>query len=91
MRIALPQAESGVFLALPLGVSFPFNITIGLPLYLWVARLRRAAPLPFPRVMAPAAFIIAIWAVSRLQYRRNTDVIPMCCQDGAPCKTRPLT
>ena len=37
MKIALPQAESGVYLTLSLGVSFPFNITIGLPLYLWAA------------------------------------------------------
>lgn len=37
MRIALPQANSGVYLTLSLGVTFPFNITIGLPLYLWLA------------------------------------------------------
>ncbi len=37
MRIALPQAQPGVYLTLSLGVTFPFNITIGLPLYLWLA------------------------------------------------------
>lgn len=37
MRIALPKAEAGIYLTLSLGVTFPFNITIGLPLYLWVA------------------------------------------------------
>lgn len=37
MRIALPKAESGIYLTLSLGVTFPFNITIGLPLYLWLA------------------------------------------------------
>jgi hypothetical protein len=37
MRIALPQAEAGIYLTLSLGVTFPFNITIGLPLYLWLA------------------------------------------------------
>ncbi|MBE1285695.1 MAG: sodium-dependent bicarbonate transport family permease [Rhodobacteraceae bacterium] len=37
MRIALPQAESGIYLTMSLGVSFPFNITVGLPLYLWLA------------------------------------------------------
>jgi hypothetical protein len=37
MKIALPQAQSGVYLTLALGVTFPFNITVGLPLYLWVA------------------------------------------------------
>lgn len=34
MRIALPEARSGIYLSLSLGVTFPFNITIGLPLYL---------------------------------------------------------
>lgn len=37
MKIALPKAEAGIYLTLSLGVTFPFNITIGLPLYLWVA------------------------------------------------------
>lgn len=37
MRIALPKAESGIYLTLSLGVTFPFNITLGLPLYLWLA------------------------------------------------------
>ncbi|SDF25171.1 sodium-dependent bicarbonate transport family permease [Limimaricola pyoseonensis] len=37
MRIALPKAESGIYLTLSLGVTFPFNITVGLPLYLWLA------------------------------------------------------
>ena len=39
MRIALPQAEAGIYLTLSLGVTFPFNITVGLPLYLWLATL----------------------------------------------------
>ncbi|PYE84688.1 sodium-dependent bicarbonate transport family permease [Pseudoroseicyclus aestuarii] len=37
MRIALPKAEAGISLTLSLGVTFPFNITLGLPLYLWLA------------------------------------------------------
>ncbi len=37
MRIALPQAQPGVYLSLSLGVTFPFNITVGLPFYLWLA------------------------------------------------------
>ena len=36
MKIALPKAEAGVYLTLSLGVTFPFNITVGLPLYLWL-------------------------------------------------------
>jgi len=39
MTIALPQAEAGIYLTLSLGVTFPFNITLGLPLYLWLAGL----------------------------------------------------
>mgnify|MGYP003350909176 CR=1 FL=1 len=34
MRIALPQAEPAIYLTLSLGVTFPFNLTLGLPLYL---------------------------------------------------------
>lgn len=37
MKIALPSAEAGIYLTLSLGVTFPFNVTVGLPLYLWLA------------------------------------------------------
>lgn len=37
MKLALPKAETGVYLTLSLGVTFPFNITLGLPLFLWFA------------------------------------------------------
>lgn len=33
MRIAAPKADPGLFLPMALGVTFPFNITIGMPLY----------------------------------------------------------
>lgn len=33
MRMALPQADPGLYLAMSLAVTFPFNITIGIPLY----------------------------------------------------------
>jgi uncharacterized protein len=33
MRIALPKADPGIYLTLSLGVTFPFNLLIGLPLY----------------------------------------------------------
>jgi len=32
VRIALPDADSGLSLGLALGVTFPFNLTIGIPL-----------------------------------------------------------
>jgi len=37
MRIALPQANPAIALTLSLGVTFPFNLTVGIPLYLAVA------------------------------------------------------
>lgn len=33
MRIAAPQANSGIFVPMALAVTFPMNITIGLPIY----------------------------------------------------------
>ncbi len=33
MRVALPEARPSVYLTLSLGVTFPFNLTIGIPLY----------------------------------------------------------
>lgn len=33
MRLALPEAKSGIYLSLALGITFPFNLTIGLPIY----------------------------------------------------------
>ena len=38
MRVALPQATPSVYLTLSLGVTFPFNLTLGIPLYLAVAQ-----------------------------------------------------
>lgn len=39
MRVALPKADPAVSLTLSLGVTFPFNLTIGIPLYLAVATM----------------------------------------------------
>ncbi|MDG1209774.1 MAG: sodium-dependent bicarbonate transport family permease [Paracoccaceae bacterium] len=38
MRVAVPEADAGIYLTLSLGVTFPFNLTLGLPLYLAVAQ-----------------------------------------------------
>lgn len=38
MRMALPEAEPGLYLAMSLGVTFPFNILIGIPLFAAAAR-----------------------------------------------------
>jgi len=37
MRIAVPEANPAVSLAGALGVTFPFNILLGIPLYHWLA------------------------------------------------------
>ncbi len=33
MRLAAPRADPGLFIPMALGLTFPFNITIGMPLY----------------------------------------------------------
>jgi hypothetical protein len=33
MRLALPEARPAIYLTLSLGVTFPFNLTVGIPLY----------------------------------------------------------
>lgn len=38
MRVALPKANPAVYLTLSLGVTFPFNLTLGIPIYLAVAQ-----------------------------------------------------
>ncbi|MEM7684726.1 MAG: sodium-dependent bicarbonate transport family permease [Pseudomonadota bacterium] len=39
MRVALPEADPGIYLTLSLGVTFPFNLTIGIPIYLMLATM----------------------------------------------------
>ena len=33
MRLALPEANPGIYLSISLGITFPFNLLIGIPLY----------------------------------------------------------
>jgi hypothetical protein len=37
LRVAVPQANTGLAIACALGVTFPFNLLIGIPLYLHMA------------------------------------------------------
>ena len=37
MRLALPEADAGIYVTLSVAITFPFNIVVGIPLYLWVA------------------------------------------------------
>lgn len=38
MRVALPEANPSIYLTMSLGITFPFNLTIGIPLYLSIAQ-----------------------------------------------------
>ena len=38
MRIALPQANAALSITVALGITFPFNIVIGIPMYIELAR-----------------------------------------------------
>lgn len=38
MRLAAPDADPGLYIPMALGVTFPLNITLGMPLYLIVAQ-----------------------------------------------------
>ncbi|MCX7889773.1 MAG: sodium-dependent bicarbonate transport family permease [Rhodobacteraceae bacterium] len=37
MRVALPEANPSIYLTLSLGITFPFNLSLGIPLYLAAA------------------------------------------------------
>jgi hypothetical protein len=39
MRLALPEADPGIYLSMSLGLTFPFNIIVGIPLFAWLAGL----------------------------------------------------
>jgi hypothetical protein len=39
MRLAIPEANPSFYLTLSLGVTFPFNVVIGIPLYYWLAQM----------------------------------------------------
>ena len=38
MRLALPEADPGVYVTLSLAVTFPFNVVLGIPLYIALAQ-----------------------------------------------------
>lgn len=37
MRLALPRADAGIYVTLSVAVTFPFNILLGIPLWLWLS------------------------------------------------------
>ncbi len=38
MRLAAPKADPGLYIPMALGITFPFNISIGMPLYFFIVR-----------------------------------------------------
>jgi uncharacterized protein len=42
MRVAVPEANPTYYLTASLGITFPFNIILGIPLYVWLAQWVRA-------------------------------------------------
>jgi hypothetical protein len=38
MRVALPEANPSIYLTLSLGVTFPFNLIVGIPAFLAIAQ-----------------------------------------------------
>ena len=42
VRISLPQANPGISLAAAIGITFPFNITFGIPVYHHLAQFLHA-------------------------------------------------
>ena len=39
MRIAVPKANPGLYLPMALAITFPLNITLGMPLYLYIIQI----------------------------------------------------
>jgi hypothetical protein len=37
VRLALPEASPGIYLTASLGITFPFNLIVGIPLYIWLS------------------------------------------------------
>jgi hypothetical protein len=38
VRYAIPEANASLYFGLPIGITFPFNIVIGIPLYMYAAQ-----------------------------------------------------
>ena len=39
VRLAIPEASPGIYLTASLGITFPFNLTVGIAVYYWLALL----------------------------------------------------
>lgn len=43
-RAALPEADPGLYLGAALGVTFPFNLAVGIPWFIWLSRALAELP-----------------------------------------------
>lgn len=59
VRLTLPEANPTLSMTASLGITFPFNIAIGIPIYFWMAQAVGAPPVTKepakPAAVAPAA------------------------------------
>jgi hypothetical protein len=39
MGLAAPKADPGLYIPMALAVTFPFNLSVGMPLYFWLAKM----------------------------------------------------
>ena len=39
VKLSLPEANPGFYLTASLGITFPFNLLIGIPVFVWFAQL----------------------------------------------------
>ncbi|MEG1391525.1 MAG: sodium-dependent bicarbonate transport family permease [Aurantimicrobium sp.] len=39
VKLSLPQANPGFYLTASLGITFPFNLIVGIPLFVWFAQV----------------------------------------------------
>jgi hypothetical protein len=39
LRHALPEVNPALYMGMSLGITFPFNIILGIPLYIYIAKL----------------------------------------------------
>ncbi len=46
MRLALPEAKAAMYIPMTLGITFPFNVTVGIPIYFYIAQKILAIPIP---------------------------------------------
>jgi hypothetical protein len=37
LRTAIPEAKPSIYFGLSLGITFPLNLLLGIPTYVWVA------------------------------------------------------